>query len=208
MRMLACTLAVAVALVLNAGLAHARQNDGKSKGSEPSPAQMQEMMKKWMEAATPGAPHKYLDQFAGKWETTMRMWMGPTSTPIENKGSAESRWILDGRFLLEESSAQMMGMPYRGMLFMGYDNFKKKYVISYADNMSTAIFSASGDMDAGGKVMTLYGRMDEPMTGEKDKLVKYITRILSKDKYVLEAYDLVGTPNEFKAMEITYTRKQ
>jgi Protein of unknown function (DUF1579) len=207
MRMLILTTALAIAVILNAGLAAAQQKDGKAKQKEPSASEMQEMMKKWMELGTPGAAHKFLDQLAGKWDITMLMWMAPNTTPNEMKGTSETRWILDGRFLLEEGNSQMMGMPHRSMGLTGYDNFKKKYIISYMDNLGTAIYSAAGELDAAGKVMTLYGKMDEPMTGEKDKTVKYVMRIVSKDKYIFEAYDFVGKPNEFKAMEAIYTRK-
>src|SRR5215216_3744223 len=139
LRIFACTIALAAALLLTVNTALSQDKD-KAKGHEPSPAEMQEMMKKWMEFASPGAAHKFLDAFIGKWETSMRMWMAPGSTPMEAKGSAETRWIMDGRYLLEEGAGQVMGMPYRNMLITGYDNFKKKYVISYLDNMGTGIY--------------------------------------------------------------------
>ena len=207
LRMLACTIALAAALLFTVSTALSQHKEDKAKGHEPSPAEMQEMMKKWMEFATPGAAHKFLDVFTGKWETSVRMWMAPDAQPMETKGSAETRWIMDGRYLLEEGSGQVMGMPFRNMLIAGYDNFKKKYVISYLDNLGTGIYGGEGDIDMQKKVMTSLGKMDDPMTGEKDKLVRYVTRLISKDKFVLEMYDLVGKPEEFKAVEITYTRK-
>ena len=45
------------------------------------------------------------------------------------------------------------------------------------------------------------------MTGERDKLFRSVVRVINKDKYVLESYDLIGTPEEYKAVEITYNRK-
>lgn len=208
LRIFACAIALVAALLMTVNAALAQQKDEKAKWQNPSPAEMQEMMKKWMEVASPGPGHKHLDQFVGKWDTHMKMWMGPNTTPMETKGTAETRWVFDGRFLLEEGSSEWMNMPHRGMLFIGYDNFKKKYVITFLDNMSTAIHSALGDYDEQKKVMTLLGKMDEPMTGEKDKPVRFVTRVISKDKYVFEAYDLIGTPDEFKAVEVVYTRKK
>jgi Protein of unknown function (DUF1579) len=208
LRILACAIALAAALLMTVNAALAQNKDDKAKGNNPSPAEMQEMMKKYMELCTPGPAHKYLDQFVGKWETAMKMWMAKDAPPMEMKGTAETRWVMDGRFLLEEESSQFMNMPHRSMLFIGYDNFKKKYIITFFDNMNTAIYSAEGDLDEKNKVMSLVGKMDDPMTGEKDKTVRYVTRVISKDKYVFEAYDLVGTPNEFKVIEATYTRKK
>lgn len=208
LRIFACAIALVAALLMTANAALGQHKDDKGKFKEPSPAEMQEMMKKWMEVASPGAGHKPLDGLTGKWETSMKMWMGPGATPMEAKGTAETKWVMEGRFLLQEEAREFMNMPHRSMLFIGYDNFKKKYVLSFLDNMSTAIYHAEGDFDEQKKSLVFLGRMDEPMTGEKNKPVRYVTRFISKDKYVFEAYDLIGTPNEFKAVEVTYTRKQ
>lgn len=209
LRILLCTIALASASLLSAGQAFSQENKGGGKDAAKPAADMQEMMKKWMEVATPGEAHKRLGQFVGKWDTVVRMWWeGPGKPPMETKGASEIKWMMDGRFLLEETSGQMMGMSYRGMSITGYDNFKKKYVVSYIDNMGTGMYTGEGKFDMANKVLTSYGKMDEPMTGEHDKTVKYVIRILDKDKYVFEMFDEVGGPNEFKAFEITYTRKQ
>ena len=168
----------------------------------------QEMMKKYQEAATPGAGHKALDHFVGSWDLTLKMWWeGPGKPPAETTGTAEIKWIMNGRYIQENMTCQMMGQTHEGIGITGYDNFKKRYVTSFIDNMGTALITSEGTIDASGKVLTSYGKMDDPVTGERDKPVKYVSRIISKDKHVFEIYDLAGTPNEFKAMEMTYTRK-
>jgi hypothetical protein len=167
---------------------------------------MQEMMKKWMESATPGEGHKYLEQFVGKWEVTMRAWMEASKPPMESKGTCDAKWILDGRFVYAEMNSQFMGMPFKSVDITGYDNYKKRYVISHIDNLGTAISSGEGRLDLSKQVMTTFGRMDDPMMDERDKPVKYVTRVVNKDKYVFEIYDEVGSPNEYKVLEITYAR--
>jgi hypothetical protein len=171
-------------------------------------ANMQEMMKRWMDVATPGEGHKYLEQFIGKWDIVMRAWMEPGKPPMESKGTCDARWILDGRFVSEEMAGQMMGMPYKSVYLVGFDNYKKRYVFSYADNMGTGIYTGEGKLDLSKQVLTTFGKMDDVALDERDKLVKYVTRIVSKDKYVFEIYDEAGNPNEFKALEITYTRSK
>lgn len=198
---------IAIACALGLSITRTGAQD-KAKGDAMPNADMQEQMKKSMEAATPGEGHKFLEQMIGKWDMTMRMWwQGPDKPPTETKGASEVKWVLDGHFLLEEGAAQVMGMAYKSMGLTGFDNFKKKYVFSYVDNMGTALFTGEGKLDPAKKVLTSFGKMDEPGTGETDKPTKYITRIISKDKHVFEIYDEVGSPNEFKALEITYTRK-
>lgn len=181
----------------------------KSKGGEKAPAITEEMMKKWAEAGTPGDPHKVLDQFVGKWDISTRMWFeGPAKPPMEVKATAEIKWILDGRFVQEDATCQMMGMSQKSIGVTGYDNLKKKYVITYMDNTSTAIYTGEGMLDESGKVMTLFGKFDEPMTGERDKVIKFVTRLIGPDKHIFEIYDLVGTPSEFKSLEMTYVRRR
>jgi hypothetical protein len=196
-------------LVALSTVALAQEKQGAAKGEGKANPDMQEMMKKWMEAATPGEHHKALEHFVGKWDTVCKVWMeGPDKPASETKGTSEIKWILGGRYTLEELKSEMLGMPHSGMGITGYDNFKKQYVSFWIDNMSTAMFNTLGTFDASGKVLTSLGKMDEPMTGEKDKTVKYVVQIVGKDKHIFSVYDLVGSPNEVKVVEITYTRKK
>jgi hypothetical protein len=75
------------------------------------------------------------------------------------------------------------------------------------DSLSTSIFKSEGSSDTEGKVFTYVGKMDEPMTGEKDKPTKAILRILSADKHVFEMHDL-ALGEKSKVLELTYTRKK
>jgi hypothetical protein len=209
LRISLCAIALIVLAAAMAGQASAQGKQAKGQEQSAVNPETQEMMKKWMDAASPGEPHKVLEHFIGKWDTACKMWMeGPGKPPSETKGTSEVKWILGGRYTHEELKSQMMGMPHIGMGITGYDNFKKQYVGFWIDNMSTAMFNTLGDFDASKKVLTAIGKMDEPMTGEKDKLVKYVVQIIDKDKHVFSVYDLPGTPNEYKVVEITYTRKK
>ena len=60
--------------------------------------------------------------------------------------------------------------------------------------------------DADGKVFTFTGKLDDPMTGEKDKTVKYIVRLISPEKRVFEMHD-PSLGQKSKTGEITYTKK-
>jgi hypothetical protein len=200
------TLALTGVLLFTAEQAFPQE---KIKGDEKASAVSQDMIKKWTEAATPGEPHRLLEQLVGKWEIASRVWYeGPGKPPVEFKAAAEVKWVMDGRFLQEDATAEVMGMPHKSMAFTGYDNLKKKYVISYIENTATSIVTADGTFDGSGKVMTLFGKFDEPMTGERDKVIKLVTRLVGPDKHIFEIYDMVGTPDEFKALEMTYVRKR
>lgn len=198
---------IAIACALGLSMTKTGAQDKAKPSAAPTAAEMQDMMKKWMETAKPGEGHKLLEPLVGKWDTVTRMWMAAEQPPAESKGTSEAKWTLDGRFLIEEATGQMMGMPYKSISFMGFDNYKKKYVFSYVDNFGTALYTGEGKLDLSKQVLTAFGKMDDPTMGEIDKPVKYVTRFISKDKHIFEIYDEVGSPNEFKAVEIVSTRK-
>ena len=167
-----------------------------------------EMMQRWMEAATPGKQHKFLAQFAGEWDYTMKMSMeGSEGEAAESSGTSKARMIMDGRYLQDEIDGSLMGQPFTGTGLTGYDNFKKRYVGTWVDNMGTAMISMQGALDSSGKVLTMYGLMDEPMTGESDKMTKYVSTIVSEDEHVFEIFDL-SAGHDTPALQITYKRKK
>jgi len=171
-----------------------------------SPEQMAEGMKKWMEASKPGPYHERMARTIGKYATETTIWgMGPA--PMKSRGEAEIRWLLEGRWLLTESKYQMMGMQGQGFAIQGYDNFKKKYVAMWVDSMSTALLTMSGTASRDGKTESMWGLMDEPMTGEVGKHVKYVTRVINDDKFIFEIHDLAIGGDKTMVVEIVYTRK-
>jgi len=166
----------------------------------------EEMTKRWMEAATPGAPHKMLDVFVGDWEVTSKWWMDPAEPPMESKGTVTKKMILDGRFLQEDFSGEMMGMPFKGTGMTGYDNLKKQYNSFWVDSTTTAMIYSLGTASKDGKTLTFNTKMDDCMTGEKDKPVRFVIKVEGKDKHIFEFYETSGG-KEKKSGEMTYTRK-
>jgi hypothetical protein len=185
---------------LVAGLALA-----ESKTAPAVDPQMAEMMKKMEIAAAPGAAHKALEPFVGNWKAEVKTWMTPGQPPTVTKGSAKSTWVMNGRYVQEEFSGEIMGKPFRGMSLTGYDNVRQKYSSVWVDDMSTSIVTSEGDADAAGKVFTFNGDYACAMTGDKHRKSTLIYRIISKDKHVFEMHDPAQA--NAKMMEITYTRK-
>lgn len=82
----------------------------------------QAMMETYKKLATPGEPHKQFASLAGSWMTQSKEWMEPGKPPMESTGSVEMKMLLDGRFLQQEFSGNMMGQPYSGVGITAYDN--------------------------------------------------------------------------------------
>lgn len=162
-----------------------------------APEQMMEMMQKF---ATPGEHHELLGGLVGQWKTEMSM-MGMPPT----EGTAEGKWILGNRFVQLNYAGTMMGQQYEGIALYGYDNYKKKYTCSSIDSMSTDKKDSEGMLDQTGKIINFYGTMDEYLTGEHDKPVKYVVNMTNEDEFTLEIHDLQIGENS-KVVGIKFTR--
>ena len=187
---------------------------GPAGGGMPDMAQMAEMMKKCEEAAKPGPNHKVLEHFVGEWNAATRMWMDPSMPPMQTAGKSKSKWVMDGRFVMDEfegelvmpgPKGEMVKVPFKGMGLTGYDNVKNLYVGSWVDSMTTGLLTMSGSFNPMTKTLLMFGKMDDLASGVYGKTVRYDTKILGEDKHVFTIYDCHAGV-DYKVMEITYTR--
>ena len=176
-----------------------------AKDKKPTEAEMQAMMETYKKLATPGEPHKQLASMAGSWTTQTKSWMDPNKSPTESAGTAAMKVLLDGRFLQQEFTGEMMGQPYSGIGIDGYDNLRKKYVTTWIDTMGTGIFSMEGTASADGKTITLKGQHAEAGGGQMTH--RAVWKILDNNTQTFEMYGTHKHGKEMKMMEITYTRK-
>ncbi len=168
----------------------------------------QKMMKLWMEYAAPGANHKHLEAFVGDWQVEGKSWMKPGAEPSLSKTDIKAEMILQGRYLKAYYTGNMMGMPYEGVMIVGFDNYKKQFLTLWIDNTGTGFYLTSGTLDQTGKIRTETGEMDDFMTGEKSH-VKTVTTIIDQDKYLFEMFMVdIAAKKEFKSLEMTAARKK
>lgn len=169
--------------------------------------QMQEMMKKYEAAATPGSSHKMLAEKAGTWNYVSKMWDDPKAKPHESKGTTTFSMILGGRWLQQNFTGQAMGQTFEGMGFVGYDNIKQKYQSIWLDTMSTGAMQGEGTFDDKKKVLKETGTASCPMSADKMQEFRNEWQMVSKDKMVFSMFGKGPMKGpEFKMMEITYTR--
>ncbi|MEM1331634.1 MAG: DUF1579 domain-containing protein [Planctomycetota bacterium] len=163
-------------------------------------------MQKWMASGQPGVAHEFLvAAFVGEWDVTMKMWMDPEGEPTVAEGTSTVTEMLEGRFIREEFTVPMMGMPFTGIGFTGYDNNRKLFVASWMDTMSTGISTMAGSVNEDGTVLTFVGEMNEPMTGQVGKAYMSVNTIHGPDHHTFEMWEvLYGEP--FKVMQIEYRR--
>lgn len=199
---------VAVALTLTIVVFGDSVAQEKKKAGKKMPNQ-EEMMKRWQKSMTPGDAHKKLEGMVGTWDAEVKMWMsGPKGEPTISKGTSVNKLVLGGRYVEQDFTSEMMNQPFSGVGYTGYDNFNKKYVGFWIDNMSTGMSTMDGHLEKDGQTYLMWGKMDEPMTGEKGKKVKYVTKVVDNDTMVFEVYDVTTYGDKKPTMRITYTRKK
>jgi len=198
MRYLQLTL-MSLCIMLAASVAMA-----KGKKAE-KPMDPQAMMEVYTKLAAPGEQHKQLASLAGSWTTKTKEWMEPNKPPTESTGSAEMKILLDGRFLQQELTGQMMGQPFSGIEITAYDNLLKRYVTSWMSTMGTGIFTMEGTASTDGKTITLKGQHVEPGGGYMKH--RAIWKIVDSNTQTFDMYGTYPGGKEWKMMEMTYTRK-
>ncbi len=209
MRLHRVMIAVGVGL-LSAGVLAAQEAKPGKPGEGMPPAMSAEekaAMEAWQKFATPSEGHQKLAGMVGTWDAEVTSWMNPAAPPTKSKATSVNRMVMGGRWVESKFTGDMMGMPFEGLGYDGYDNFKKKYVGTWMDNMSTAVMVTEGTYDAAGKVMTSTSTMDDIMTGKKATM-RLVTTIVSADEHVFEMYGPDPTGKEVKNMEIRYKRRK
>ena len=176
------------------------------KPAAPSAGDMQAMMQKARKFTEPGPMHLQLERLVGTWTTETRFVMGGQKTPPE-LGETVCSWSIAGRWLEMKAAGKLMGKAFVGQYLLGYDNFKQSFVMTTVNNVDTAMLRSEGDLTQDGKALILHGTLDEYLTGEHDKMVKYAFRFASADTFTFEVHDLAIGETGTQVMEVTYRKK-
>jgi len=171
-------------------------------------ADQQAMMERAAKAAKLGPQHEALKKWAGDWGCTVKFLVDPAQPWQEATTTANTASLLDGRYVQETSTGEMMGQPFTGIAVYGYDNVIGKYVSTWIDNFGTGIMKSEGTADASGNVITWVGTMSDPMTGKPAK-ERMVSTMIDDDHRTLEMFGVPpGAKKEMKMMRIEYSRKR
>jgi hypothetical protein len=174
-------------------------------GDKAMSADEQRQMEAMMKMGQPGPEHEYLKALEGRWTAACKNRMSPDAPWEETKGVMTNRMVMGGRWLQQDYTGEMMGHPFTGMGYLGYDNMQKKYVATWMDTMCTGMMVCYGTADSAHKTYTFTGEMLDPMTGKMTKF-KNILTMQGADKHSFQMICTGPDGKEFTCMEINYTK--
>ena len=199
------TLAVLMLLGGAACQSADKSPDPRDKWGE-NPMENPEFMALMTESMTPTAAHQEIAQGVGSWDVETKMYMSPGAAPEISAATAESRMVLEGRYLLQNFRGLAMGMPFEGMLILGYDNLSKEYFSIWMDTWSTWPALARGVEDEKGKVNQV-GVMRDVMT-PGGRPFRHVTWCPNPDEQQARMYDTLPDGTEWLVMEMVYRRRK
>ena len=163
------------------------------------------MMAQWQKAMTPAEGHSRLKPLVGSWHAKGVFTMGPGAPPETSDGTSEHRWVLGGRFLEQRYQSQLMGMPFEGLGFTGYDNVRGKYVGAWMDTFSTGIMPSVG---VGKPKASGFDSVSECLEPSGKKVVfDCKIKMIDNDHHTWEMWSKGPNGKRYRAMLIEYTRK-
>jgi len=165
-------------------------------------------MERWMEYGAPGAAHQALAQRVGTWDMTVVQLGAPGVPPMESRGTSVVQWMLEGRFLRDETTAEVQGATFTGFGLSGYDNLKKKYVSTWCDSMSTGISTFEGDYDPATHTLHYSGWTADPAMAQAWVPMRSTERWVDADHWVMQSFSPGPDGKEFMNMEIRYARRK
>jgi hypothetical protein len=131
----------------------------------------------------PQPEHAWLNQFVGEWESASEATMGPGQPPMRCAGTIKAR-MLGGFWMVGEMKSASMGIEVSGLLTLGYDPQKKKYVGTWVDSMQSTLWQYVGTVEEGGKKIVL--EAEGPNFMADNKLTKF------RDTYEFKSADEVA----------------
>lgn len=179
---------------------------GGAKPDEGQPAMSTAEMQRAMTAMMPGPAHEKLGKLVGEWTTSSKMSIAGMP-PEESQGTSILTTRLDGRFLHEEFTGTMMGMPMKSSKLIGHNNGSNKYEAVWVYSMGTGMMTMTGSSPDEGKTIKFTAAFDNEVGIKETMNITYTFADADHFTVSLEAGKMPdGSPGP--VMETKYTRKK
>jgi hypothetical protein len=154
----------------------------------------------------PGPVHQALTHRAGEYDTVSKFRTNPDSAPTETKGTAKLSSVMDGRFMLEESTSSLLGKPVKGLRIVGYNGRTKQYEATWTYSMATGMMSLTGTSGDDGRTIE-WTESNPAGRGAKSPL-HITTRYIDDDNFTIEMVNRAPDGKIRTSLETTYTRRK
>jgi hypothetical protein len=154
----------------------------------------------------PGPVHEAVTRRAGEYDTVSKFRANSDSAPTETKGTAKLISVMDGRFMLEESTSSLFGKPVKGLRLVGYNGRTKQYEATWTYSMATGMMSLTGTSSDGGK--TIEWTENNPAGRGAKSPLHIITRYIDDDNFAIEMVNRAPDGKIRTSLETTYTRRR
>ncbi len=128
--------------------------------------------------------HEWLAQLAGDWDTASECIIEPGKPAMQCTGSESARMI-GNHWIMSEIKNSEWGMT--GIMTVGYNTEKKKFVGTWIDSMTNHMWKYEGSLDETGKILTLEAEGPNMMKPGKTAKYRDVTELKSKDHKVLSS---------------------
>jgi len=160
---------------------------------------------RYMAVSRPGPEHRWLDPLVGSWTVDL-LWLAAGGRETRTSGTSENRWILDGRFLLCETTAGEGPSRIDATTIYGFDNRQKKYFALGMHNLATYVMQPSGSFDPPTQSFLLSGKERDEVTGNV-LVYRELLKIEGPDRHVLRVYFDIRGRAPVKVLEAVFTRR-
>lgn len=170
------------------------------------PMELSPEMQKRIQMGMPGKFHTYLEPLVGEWTATVEFRENPTDPFMSSTGTVSRRWVLDGRFVREDVEAETEWGAFRGLGYIGYNNFDQQYEMVWLENMSTAMYTERMTFDPARKIMSGFGTYRDPATG---RLVptRGELNMSNPDRHTYVGWSATADGKWFESFRGTFERK-
>ncbi|GEM_PF-268828 len=112
----------------------------------------------------------FLEQLAGVWTGEAAATLGPGQDPVRYESRETARQV--GNWLVAESTGTTSaGVPFTGILTLGYDPAREEFVATWIDSAQTHLWSYAGTLDESGTALTL--ETEGPFMGDPTTTTEY-----------------------------------
>jgi len=158
-----------------------------------------------MKAMMPGPAHQDLAKLAGDYTTKSSFRPAPDVEPVSSTGTARLAMILDGRFLAEDNTGDMMGRLVTGKRLLGYNNAAKHYEGIWLYTMATGMMRLKGTSGDNGKTIDFEATVDD---GKAAQTFKITMKRIDDDHFIITLKSKSSEGGAAPSVTTEYTRKK